>query len=668
MYLLTFFLPLISSVCSFFFSSFLGKKGSSLVSCFFMFLAFIFSWFIFFDTGFQQTVTVIYTLDNFALKLHVGSIPFILVFDALTCIMLIVVITISFLVHVFGYKYMEEDPRINIFFCYISLFTFFMLVLICSGSFFHMFFGWEGVGLCSYLLINFWYTRLQANKAAIKAMLVNRVGDFFLTLGLLLIFYLFGSLNYGVVFALAPYFTQSSFFLFGVEVHAYTLISILLFLGAMGKSAQIGLHTWLPDAMEGPTPVSALIHAATMVTAGVFLLARTSPIIEFSMFSLNFIIFIGASTSFLAATIGLFQNDLKKVIAYSTCSQLGYMVFACGLSGYSVGIFHLANHAFFKALLFLTAGCIIHALSDEQDMRRMGGLLKLLPLSYSMIFVGSLALTGFPFLSGFYSKDVIIELSSVHYTISGTFSNWLGLLSAFFTAFYSTKLLVLTFLNKTNSFIQVIRNVHEAPFLMSLPLFILCLGSIFFGFFFKDLFIGLGSDFWGNSIFVHPTNMSFIDAEYLPFSIKIIPLFFTLFGIFLGFFFFSDNMGSSFLFKFKMTRFGRFFYFFFNKKWLFDLYYNIRINQNILNSSFSGLYLNIDKGFLELMGPQGLVFFLYDISKKVLNFQSGFIYHYTLILMFGVIFFIFFSFHIFFSYIYLYFVLIVIFFFYSYEQ
>lgn len=654
MYLLVFFLPLFSSISSFFFTRFLGKKGSIFISCFFMFLCFLCSWFIFFDTGFHQTVTVLYTIDHFALNLHLGSIPFILIYDSLTCVMLIVVVTVSFLVHLYGYKYMEEDPRLNIFFCYISLFTFFMLVLICTGSFFHMFFGWEGVGLCSYLLINFWYTRIQANKAAIKAMLINRIGDMFLTLGLLLVFYLFGSLNYGVVFSLAPYFSESVFTIFNYEISCFTLIGLFFFLGAVGKSAQIGLHTWLPDAMEGPTPVSALIHAATMVTAGVFLLARSSPILEFSSFSLGLIIFMGAVTSFVAATTGLFQNDIKKVIAYSTCSQLGYMVFACGLSGYNVGIFHLANHAFFKALLFLTAGSIIHSLSDEQDMRRMGGLLQLLPFSYAMIFIGSIALAGFPFLSGFYSKDVILELSSVKYTISGVFSNWLGILSAFFTAFYSTRLLVLTFLNKTNAYIQVIRNIHESSFLMMIPLIILCFGSIFFGFFFKDLIIGLGTDFWGNSIFIHPKNLNFIDAEFLPFYIKLIPFFFTLLGIFLGFFLFSDIFFSSSIFFLKTSRLGRFLYFFFNKKWLFDLYYNSVINQNFFIKSFSSLYLNLDKGLIELFGPQGFSIIFYNNLKKIFYLQTGLIFHYTFTLILFLIFIIFFSFSFFYSYIYLY--------------
>lgn len=665
MYLSVFFFPLFSSISSFFFTRFLGKNGSSLLSCLFMFFSFIFSWFILLDTGLQDTVTVIYTVDNFALNLNIGSISFMLLFDALTCVMLVVVLTVSFLVHIFGFMYMKEDPRLNIFFCYISLFTFFMLVLVSTGSFFHMFFGWEGVGLCSYLLINFWYTRIQANKAAIKAMLVNRVGDMFLILAILLIFNLFGSLNYGVVFALAPYFSDSVFYIFNYEVSYFTLISLLFLGGAVGKSAQIGLHTWLPDAMEGPTPVSALIHAATMVTAGVFLLARCSPIIEYSAFSLHTIIFFGAATSFLAATIGLFQNDLKKVIAYSTCSQLGYMIFACGLSGYSVGIFHLANHAFFKALLFLTAGAVIHALSDEQDMRRMGGLLQLLPFSYAMFFIGSLALVGFPFLSGFYSKDVILEISSVKYTISGVFANWLGLLSAFFTAFYSTRLLVLTFLNKTNSFVQVIANVHDAPFLMSLPLMVLCFGSIFFGYFFKDMFIGLGTSFWGNSIFVLPSNVLFIDAEFLPVSIKLIPFFFTMAGILLGYLFFSDNILSKFVFKIKLTKFGRFFYLFFNKKWFFDFYYNSFISQNVFDKSFSGIYLNLDKGVVELFGPFGISKVLYSFSKNLIKMQSGYIFHYTFIIVISVIILVLFSFSFFYSYFFLYLFLVYFLFFFE---
>lgn len=654
MYLLILFLPLISSINSFFSARWISKEGSSFISIILMILATLISWFIFYDTALSHTVTYIRAEYNYALLLHVGSIPFSLVFDSLVCVMLVVVVTVSTLVHIFGYKYMEYDPRLNIFFCYISLFTFFMLILICTNSFFHMFFGWEGVGLCSYLLINFWYTRLQANKAAIKAMLVNRVGDMSLTLAILLIYFIFKSLNYGTVFSLAPYLKDLNFAFLGFEVKAFTLISILLFIGAVGKSAQIGLHTWLPDAMEGPTPVSALIHAATMVTAGVFLLARCSPIIEYSDVSLAMITLFGAATSFFAATTGLFQNDLKKVIAYSTCSQLGYMIFACGLSNYSVGIFHLANHAFFKALLFLTAGCIIHALSDEQDMRRMGGLANLLPFSYSMILIGSLALAGFPFLTGFYSKDVILEISNVKYTVSSLFANWLGTLAAFFTAFYSTRLICLTFLNKTNVFKPVMKNIHDAPLLMALPLMVLAFGSIFVGYIFKDMVIGLGTDFWGNSIFVLPEHVILVDAEFLPVSIKLLPFFLTIGAIGAAFFFYSSFSLNNSFFDYKVSPFGRTIYLFFNKKWFFDRFYNSFINQNILSYSYNIVYKLIDKGVVEHLGPEGLHQSLYSNSKRISKLQTGYITQYTffIYICFLILFFIFF--HSFYSCFFLY--------------
>jgi len=329
-------------------------------------------------------------------------------FDSLTCVMLIVVTFISSLVHLYSTEYMEHDPHLPRFMSYLSLFTFFMLILITANNFLQMFVGWEGVGLSSYLLINFWFTRIQANKAAIKAMLVNRVGDFFILLAMFLIFFIFHSLDYEIVFSLVPLLKMSYFTVLDFQFSLIDLICLFLFFGAMGKSAQLGLHTWLPDAMEGPTPVSALIHAATMVTAGVFLIARCSFIFEYSPIVLNIIMFVGSSTAFFASTTGLFQNDMKKVIAYSTCSQLGYMIMSCGVSQYSIAIFHLVNHAFFKALLFLGAGIIIHALNGEQDIRRMGGLYKLLPLTYITMLIASFALSGFPFLAGFYSKEAIL--------------------------------------------------------------------------------------------------------------------------------------------------------------------------------------------------------------------------------------------------------------------
>jgi proton-translocating NADH-quinone oxidoreductase chain L len=387
--------------------------------------------------------------------------------------MLVVVTFISTLVHLYSVEYMEKDPHLYRFMSYLSLFTFFMLMLITANNFLQLFLGWEGVGVSSYLLINFWFTRLQANKAAIKAMLVNRMGDFSLLLGIFTIIFSFNSLDYDIIFSLVPLYVNYTVLIYTFEIPLIDLICVLLFLGAMGKSAQLGLHTWLPDAMEGPTPVSALIHAATMVTAGVFLLARCSYFFEFSPISLNFIVLIGATTAFFAATVGLFQNDMKKVIAYSTCSQLGYMIFACGLSSYDVGLFHLYNHAFFKALLFLGAGSVIHALGDEQDMRKMGGVKNILPFSYAIMLIGSLALIGFPFLAGFYSKDIILEVCFAKQTITGHFSFILGVFAAFCTAFYSSRLLFLVFLSNPNGNKNIIINAHEGGFKMTLPLFLL---------------------------------------------------------------------------------------------------------------------------------------------------------------------------------------------------
>jgi len=428
--------------------------------------------------------------------------------------MLLVVNIISALVHLYSTDYMSHDPHLPRFMSYLSLFTFFMLMLVTGDNFVILFLGWEGVGLCSYLLISFWYTRLQANKAAIKALVVNRVADFALTIGMIAIFFVFKSLDFHVVFPLAPFFVNSTFIFLGYDLPVLTVICSLLFIGAMGKSAQIGLHTWLPDAMEGPTPVSALIHAATMVTAGVFLIIKCSPLFEYVPAVLSVITFVGATTAFFSATIGLVQNDIKKVIAYSTCSQLGYMIFACGLSNYHVSLFHLANHAFFKALLFLSAGAIIHSLSNEQDMRRFGGLAPLLPFTSIMLLIGSLSLMGFPFLTGFYSKDLILELALTKYTIEGSFAYCLGLVTAFFTSFYSFRVFYLTFIYKNNSFRTVIKHVHELPWKMAVSLSVLSLGSIFLGYFAKDLFVGLGTDFWNHSILILPEHNNQLDAEF----------------------------------------------------------------------------------------------------------------------------------------------------------
>ena len=396
--------------------------------------------------------------------------------------------------------------------------------------------------------------------------------NLWLVLGIFGIFICFGAVDYATVFALAPQLSLFEFTFFNVEFNALNLIGILLFVGAVGKSAQLGLHTWLPDAMEGPTPVSALIHAATMVTAGVFLLARCSPLLEYSSNALFVISVVGGITAFFAATTALVQNDLKRVIAYSTCSQLGYMVFACGLSNYSVAVFHLANHAFFKALLFLGAGSVIHAVGDEQDMRKMGGLRRLLPFTYAMMVVGSLALMGMPFLTGFYSKDVILEISYATYSSAGHFAYWLGSFAAFCTAFYSIRLLALCFLSEPNGSRSLILSASESNWPMSLVLGILAIPSIFIGYFSRDLFIGLGTDFWGNALFCLPVNLSIIDAEFMSTSLKMLPLCFSLIGGFVSFILYRKYNRD--LFQFKTSLVGRKFYIFLNRKWFFDKFYN----------------------------------------------------------------------------------------------
>ena len=418
--LLLIFLPLVGFLFSGAFGKFIGKRGSVLVSIFCILFCFLFSIFTFYNVIFLNQPYYI-TLFSW-INSGIFYCNWAFLFDTLTVIMLIVVTSISLLVHIYSSEYMSEDPHLPRFMSYLSLFTFFMLILVTSDNFIQMFVGWEGVGFCSYLLINFWFTRLQANKAAIKAMLVNRVSDFLLVLGFLIIFINFNAIDYLTVFSTIDIFKDFTVIFLNIEFKIIDIICLLLLLGAMGKSAQIFLHVWLPDAMEGPTPVSALIHAATMVTAGVFLIIRCSPLFEESKFILEVTTVVGAMTAFFAGTVGLVQNDLKKIIAYSTCSQLGYMVFACGLSNYNLGIFHLYNHAFFKALLFLSAGSVIHAMVDEQDMRKKGGLIKVIPITYVMILIGSLALMGFPFLTGFYSKDILLELAFGTFHFSGLFA------------------------------------------------------------------------------------------------------------------------------------------------------------------------------------------------------------------------------------------------------
>jgi len=560
-------------------------------------------------------------------------------FDSLTVTMLLVVTFISSLVHLYSIEYMSEDPHLVRFMSYLSLFTFFMLILVTSNNFLQMFVGWEGVGLSSYLLINFWFTRIQANKSSIKAMVLNRIGDLFILIAIFTIYFVCNSLDFDVVFNLSTilklYYIQISV----LKISVLDFICLCLFLGATGKSAQLGLHTWLPDAMEGPTPVSALIHAATMVTAGVFLVIRCSFLFEQSQIILNLIVIIGAVTALFAATTGLFQNDIKRIIAYSTCSQLGYMFFACGLSSYDVGLFHLYNHAFFKALLFLGAGSVIHALSDEQDIRKMGGLRQILPLSYSIMLIGSLALTGFPFLAGFYSKDVILEIAYSKYNFYGHFAYYLGVLAAFCTAYYSTRILILVFLVNANGFKNKILHAHEVSFFLSAPLIILSILSIVIGYLSKEFFIGFGTNFWSNAIFILPRNYYLVDIEFINLFFKLLPLIFTLIGIFYALYIYF--FGLEFYYIIKQNKIFKLFYIFLNRKWYFDKIYMSVIGTFIIKLSYIFSYKDIDRGLLEKIGPFGIINLIQYHSLVFKKTQTGYIYHYLFLLVFLILVFIF---------------------------
>jgi len=636
MYLLVLYFPFINFILAVLGGRFIGFRGCGLISILCMMLTFFISLLIFYEVGLANsscTIKLFPWIDSEFCYVEWGFL-----FDSLTSIMLIVVNGVSLLVHLFSLSYMKEDPHVIRFMGYLSLFTFFMLVLVTSDNFVQMFLGWEGVGLASYLLINFWFTRYQANKSSLKAIILNRFGDFSLVLGMATLFSIFKTFEYDVIFVCLPYFIDHVTILFGYEINSLYLASVFLFLGAVGKSAQLGLHVWLPDAMEGPTPVSALIHAATMVTAGVFLLLRCSPLLEYSHNFLSIIAIVGGITAFFAATAGLVQNDIKKVIAYSTCSQLGYMVFSCGVSNYAGSLFHLMNHAFFKALLFLGAGVIIHAFQDEQDMRKMGGLYKLLPFTYSLFLLGSLSLMGFPFLTGFYSKDFIIEYSYASYTVPGYFSFWLGSISAFLTAFYSFRLLWLTFYEKPNGFKKYYEGAHDVDYLMGIPLILLGFGSIFIGWLFKDCIIGFGSLFWSNALFIRYDSASILLAEYLPIYVKILPVCLSFIGMFLSLLLYS-------LFKDRLSVIYKNVnmyevYVFLNKKWCFDIIYYHFITRFSFFFGYEITFKLIDRGIIELFGPLGCVRLFYGCSKRVNDLNTGFIHNYGFFLIFSVIFFL----------------------------
>nr|YP_010620160.1 NADH dehydrogenase subunit 5 [Herposiphonia versicolor]WAX04196.1 NADH dehydrogenase subunit 5 [Herposiphonia versicolor] len=656
MYLLIICLPLFSSLSSGLLGRWIGFYGSALISIFCLSTTFILSLLIFFEISLNNHLIFIDLC--YWIKSGDINISWSFLFDNLTTVMLLIVSLVSLLVHLYSIDYMNSDPHFPRFISFLGIFTFFMFVLITSGNLVQLFLGWEGVGLASYLLINFWFTRLSANKAALKALIVNRIGDLGVLFAILLLLQIFeGTLNFLVIFSLTPLINNFFITFLNYNIHYISLIGFFLVIGAIGKSAQLGLHTWLPDAMEGPTPVSALIHAATMVTAGVFLLIRFSPLIEFSEFILNFLVIFGSITAFFAAFTGIFQHDLKKVIAYSTCSQLGYMVFCCGLSCYNISLFHLFNHAFFKALLFLSAGSVIHAINDEQDMRRMGSLAFFLPSTYSLMLIGSLALIGFPFLAGFYSKDVILETANLFrnsnsHLLIGSLASWLGILAAFFTSFYSFRLIYLTFLNNFTSNRFSSLQIYESSIITIFSLSVLAFFSIFIGYFFKEFFLGFGSDCWNNSLFNWPVYQYFSESEFLDFQLKWIPFLFT----FLGFIFATFLNLNSLKFT-KFLSFFHFFLFFINKKWFFDFFYNTFIVYPLLKFGYFISYKNLDKGFIELIGPVGIQILISKFSIFLNSLQTGQLNHYIFFITFSVFFITFcFFFNFFSSFLYLIFI------------
>jgi len=619
------FLPLLGSFISAFFYKKIGDRTCQIITSAFVVTGAILSSIILLETiktGKVYEYPILNWITSGSLKLHWS-----IYVDSLTAVMLVVVNSVSALVHIYSIGYMSHDPHKPRFMSYLSLFTFMMLSLITADNFLQLFFGWEGVGLASYLLIGFWFKKESANNASMKAFIVNRVGDLGLLIAMFLIFKTFGTLTFSEVFSQAADQSKNSIKIFGGEYNLITTICVFLFIGAMGKSAQILLHTWLPDAMEGPTPVSALIHAATMVTAGVFLVARCSPLFEYSQYALNLVAFVGATTAIFAASIAIVQTDIKRIIAYSTCSQLGYMFFAAGMGAYNVAIFHLFTHAFFKALLFLGAGSVIHAFHDEQNIEKMGGVWKKIPLTYALMLIGTLALTGFPLLAGFYSKDAIIESAYFSKSLFAGYAFVIGLTTAFITSIYSWRLIFKTFHGKYNNTMSF-EKVHESGPVMLIPLLLLAVGAIFSGYVFHGIFIGENTQFWGKAIFFlkqtaheHPPLWLLILIPTL--VISAIPLSFILFlkrkDIVEGFI--NNN---------------RPFYNFLVKKWYFDELYNL-----IFVKSFRGigtfLWKRGDVKTIDAYGPDGVAKVIKNLSDRASSVQSGYLYHYATVILIGVI-------------------------------
>jgi NADH-quinone oxidoreductase subunit L len=619
------FLPLLGSFISAFFYKKIGDRTCQIITSAFVVTGAILSSIILLETiktGKVYEYPILNWITSGSLKLHWS-----IYVDSLTAVMLVVVNSVSALVHIYSIGYMSHDPHKPRFMSYLSLFTFMMLSLITADNFLQLFFGWEGVGLASYLLIGFWFKKESANNASMKAFIVNRVGDLGLLIAMFLIFKTFGTLTFSEVFSQAADQSKNSIKIFGGEYNLITTICVFLFIGAMGKSAQILLHTWLPDAMEGPTPVSALIHAATMVTAGVFLVARCSPLFEYSQYALNLVAFVGATTAIFAASIAIVQTDIKRIIAYSTCSQLGYMFFAAGMGAYNVAIFHLFTHAFFKALLFLGAGSVIHAFHDEQNIEKMGGVWKKIPLTYALMLIGTLALTGFPLLAGFYSKDAIIESAYFSKSFFAGYAFVIGLTTAFITSIYSWRLIFKTFHGKYNNTMSF-EKVHESGPVMIIPLLLLAFGAIFSGYVFHGIFIGENTQFWGKAIFFlkqtaheHPPLWLLILIPTL--VISAIPLSFILFLK-------RKDIVEGFVNNHKP------FYNFLVKKWYFDELYNL-----IFVKSFRGigtfLWQRGDVKTIDAYGPDGVAKVIKNLSDRASSVQSGYLYHYATVILIGVI-------------------------------
>jgi len=620
------FLPLLGFLFCFLLGKQFNYKVYQISTTSILFLCTLFSWIIFIQFINNKETEIIFILNwitsgNFIVDWSIRL-------DTLTAVMFIVVTTVSACVHLYSIGYMEEDPSKIRFMGYLSLFTFFMLVLVSSNNLLQMFFGWEGVGLASYLLIGFWHHKDSANKAAIKAFVVNRVGDFGYAIGIAGIFYIFGTISFDSIFSQVDQFSEHQIQFLSFSFPTLDFLCFLLFIGAMGKSAQLGLHTWLPDAMEGPTPVSALIHAATMVTAGVFLVARMSPLYEFATFTNLFITFIGAATAIFAASIALTQNDIKRVIAYSTCSQLGYMFFAAGVGAYNASIFHLTTHAFFKALLFLSAGSVIHAMHHEQDMRKMGGLFKKIPFTATMMWIGSLAIIGFPYLSGYYSKESILE--NAFYASNGIayFAYLVGILTALLTAFYSWRLLFLTFHGENRSNNKTYDHAHESPLVMTAPLFILAIGSIFSGIFFADYFIGYyKKEFWDNAILLTESS-----HKYLPLTQSLISKSAVAVGILVCVLIYSNNLNRAKNLSYNLDPL----YSLSKNKWYVDeLYHKVFVLTFFKLANF--FWKRGDEKTIDGLGPNGVSWIISKSSSYVSLFQSGYLFHYAFAMLGGLV-------------------------------